>query len=410
MARAVTPAQVAQIAGLLARAPDAKLREIICFVEALPGRGALEPVIARIRPRLRALRPGRPLTFGRVLWLSVEPLLVDPARWRTGQGEIPRHALDPLAEAIRAADPALAVRVDAAVFGKHTDDALAILRAGEALWPGAAAALPAEPPAGWRPAGLPAATYGEIAAVLAPLLRHGVALHDLRLAGPDGPPEGLARPALQALAAEGPAAVSAGLACILPFASQPARIAALAVSVGGGPAAEAALDRFIEGASPQLDDTAGLSHAAAAAERFALMLTDLDRASSSDRPHRAKALHKIRKEAGASCRTQISAADMTFGTPLREALGTAAALDDREVEALEQNARALRSLVETAHALDGGGRSAQPLEAALATLRARAARPAGGAAGFTRADTVRLIEILGGPDAAEQAAGRPHAA
>jgi len=132
------------LAGLLDSVDDAKLCQVIRVVEASGQRRTLEPAIADLRPRLRRLRPPRPLTLSRLLAIPLAPALELGA----GTGapfSIARERIGFwLARIIERLDPMLAATSRTAIVGHAVDDATAVVATGRRLWPAAARVLAAE--------------------------------------------------------------------------------------------------------------------------------------------------------------------------------------------------------------------------------------------------------------------------
>jgi hypothetical protein len=123
------------------------------------------------RPRLREIQPPRPLRFTRLLALPLESALISATDWPPADGEIPRVALTPLADAVRHAIGDMAEDIDVAALGRTMADAALVERLGARLWPLAAVVpLPALPSA-WHAAGLPPETAPAILAACRALWR-----------------------------------------------------------------------------------------------------------------------------------------------------------------------------------------------------------------------------------------------
>jgi hypothetical protein len=159
------------IRAALAAAPPEKLGRVVGLLDSLQARGAADALLAAARPRLRDLRPCRPMRFTRLLAVPLEPALVAPEAWTRAPIEIPRSALTPIGEAVRAALGLAAEEIEAAALGHSMADAARVARLGARLWPLAAAArLPAVPP-GWEEAGLPSASAASVLALCRVLWR-----------------------------------------------------------------------------------------------------------------------------------------------------------------------------------------------------------------------------------------------
>jgi hypothetical protein len=156
---------------LLAAAPAEKLGRIVGMLDSLQARGAADALLQAARPRLRDLGLNRPMRFTRLLAVPLEPALVAPEEWTRSPIQIPRSALSPIGEAVRAAIGVLAEEIEAASLGRTMGDAATVARLGARLWPRAADAPLPEVPPGWAEAGLPAASAGPVLALCRALWR-----------------------------------------------------------------------------------------------------------------------------------------------------------------------------------------------------------------------------------------------
>ncbi|WP_027284423.1 hypothetical protein [Rubritepida flocculans] len=402
----LAPAQLRDLARAARAASDSQLLRLVSVLDRLPRRGAADAVLEPVRHRLGALRPERPMTPMRLLFLPMEGVLVAPRDWRGEGRQLPRNALAPLGEAVFAAAPGLAEALAASIGEAPLSDHALAAKLGARLWPAAAHSLPEGPPPGWAGAGLPEPAYARLRSLVALLWRYGPGVHGLRVAGPDGPPEELARPFFRALAAEGAEAVEIGLSAVLAAAARPARLVALVAGLDPAlaPAAERALDQFLSGLTPPRPE-GELGRAAAAAGRFAALVEDLERTATRAAPRRAQILQGLRHAAAGHCKARLEA-ETAVGLlgPLSEVLAAPAgsgAMDDAELGALERRARALRALAEAGRRLDAQGRMpAEGLRAVGARLAAALPGLPERGEGFLRADALRLLEILEGPEAA----------
>ncbi|HEY4254029.1 MAG TPA: hypothetical protein VGM87_22670 [Roseomonas sp.] len=384
--------------GLAARqASDRQLMELVGMVDRLPARGAADAVLQPVRARLKHLRPERPLTLARLLFLPLDAVLVGAQDWRPGQRQIPRTAIAPLIPALRAAEPLAFQAAEAALAGRSLRDGQLISELGATLWAAGARGFPAQPPAGWGEAGLPATAFPPIAGICRQLWQHGSAIWTLRLAGGEGPPERALRLAFHTVVPDGPAVVGLVLSALLPHVTQPAQMAA---TVGGlhsslSGIAEQVLDSYLVGIKPDLDRP-DLAAVAEAAGRFVQVLEDLDRATSRDRPKRAQLLHSLRQAAADACAGRLAAhVDARLMQPLRR-LVAAPRVSDTEVEQLESTAIALQSIVQSGRGLRPGGGFDQALAPAIALLEGILPSLPATPARYAAADGLRLLEILAG--------------
>lgn len=381
----------------ISQASDLQLRRLVPVLDALPERGVANALLDGARPRLKHLRPPRPMNVMRLLFLPLDPLIVPPREWKPGQGLLPRTALAPLAHALAGAQPELVGHWQAALAGADMANVSLIREAGAVLWP-AAAALPRVLPPGWAETGLPTHVFPELAGLCTMLWRHAPALMRLRLAGADGPPESLARPIFRLISAEGSEVVGLCLRVLLPHAAKPARLVAMVAGLSAAlaPAAERALDQYLEAAEPGLD-AADLATTAAVAQRFAALLEDLDQSATRDKPRRAQLLQALRRSAAESCAQRLRAEIPPHLIEPLEALIENPAPPDAAVEALEMAAMALRGLADSGRRLHAPLAAERLLEPCLTFLARRAGSLPDQGPRFLRADARRLIQILANP-------------
>ncbi len=387
------------MAQALAGASDAALGRIVRLVDTLASRAEIDRVLEQVRPRLRRLRPARPLGVNRLLFLPLEPVLASPAAWRRGSGQVPRHALAGLAESLSAAAPALVARIAAEAQGHSFADHEQVARLGRLLWTEAAAALPPRPAPGWTAAtSLRAEDYAPLAALCAGVWRHAAGLWDVVEEAGD-PPEPLVRAALAGPAQDSEEVFAAALALLLARVSRPGSIAGIAAGLDPRArlVAGRALDRMIESGLPPLDATnpgEAAQHVAALAD----MIEDLEASPLGTVPDRRERLQKLRHQADLACREAFLATlEGELLSPLAR-LGGAAL--ETEVTALETRARELRHLLLACRRIGTTDSYDKAIRAAIAQLTQ--GRAALASQGMTLVDLARLVEILGGREAADR--------
>lgn len=387
------------------QATDSQLLKIVGMVDELPMRGSADAILEPVRARLKHLRPERPLNLLRLLFLPLDPLLLDPRGWRPGPGKVPRSAIAPLAAALRAAEPRVFQAAENALTGLKFSDGQMVSELGAVLWTAAARSIPSAPPQGWTDAGLPIDAFPVIAETCKPLWRHGVALWKLRAAAPDGLREQDLRVAFRQVAQDGPEAVRTVLSALLPFSLNPAQMIAL---VGGldcslASIAEQALDRYLAGINPDFDFL-DLAAVAAAAHRFALVLDDLDKACDPTRPKRAQLLHSLRQAAAGACMERLSGqVEVHLRQPLKMFI-TGGTVVDKEVQTLETSAIALRSIASSGRGLRRDADFEQSLSPVITLLAGALPTLKKSPECFQPVDALRILEILGGSAVAEKLA------
>lgn len=379
------------------QATDNQIIKLVSMVDAMPERGAADAILGPVRARLKHLRPERTLNVSRLLFLPLDAVLLNARDWRPAPGQVPRTAIAPLLQALRGAEPRVFQAVEDALAGQSLRNGHLVSELGAALWTAAARSFPDRPPAGWAEAGLPVQGFPFIAQTCRPLWQHGPALWKLRLAAADGLREQDLRIAFRAVAQDGPEAVGIVLSALLPYVVNPAQMIAI---VGGldrslAGIAEQVLDKYLAGISPDLDFS-DLTAVATAAERFALVLEDLDSATGRDRPKRAQLLHSLRQAAAEACAERLSDQVNAHLVQPLERLAAAASVSDTEVEALEKSATALRSIANSGRGLRQGGGFDQALAPAIALLERILPGLPPAPDRYAFADALRVLEILAG--------------
>ncbi|WP_135470619.1 hypothetical protein [Crenalkalicoccus roseus] len=378
------------LGSVLAAAPAEKLARVIAMVDGLRDRSAADRLLDGARPRLRGLAVPRPLRLARVLFLPLDGLIVDANAWKPDSPTLPRTALAPLAAAVRTALGAEAEALDALCAGRTLAELSAVEAIGARLWPAAAQAPTVRPPPGWKESGLPERFHALLAERCRAAWRHGVRLWPAVRAGAEGPPESLLHAALRGPAQEGGLALDTALHALLARAARPGRVVEVATALApSGAAAQHALDAHLAATDPAARLASASSTALAACEAWRLceMIEDLEASASAAPPQRRERLRALRRAADAACRHRFAALLQS------ELLGHGA----EDVAAREEAARGLASLAASGRRLGG----AESYDAALRNAAVRLTRE--GAS--SRADALRLAEILVGPEAALRLVG-----
>ena len=416
-------AEERQLAQRLAGASDGALARVVAMVDGMARRQQADRLLDGIRPRLRSLRPPRPMQVTRLLFLPLDGAIVAAADWQRGSPLLPRCALDALAREVAAARPAAVAEIAQAAIGRSFDDAEATGRLGRHLWALAATALSDGAPPGWQQdTGLAPEDHAPLARLCTSLWRHAGPIWDLVEAAAAGPvAEPLVRAALAGPAAAGEASFAAALGTLLRHVPMPGTLCDIAGGLGPTArlAAERGLGGFVDAARPVLDgtDPAGAARLVA---RFAVVLADIEAAPIGQGAAWRARLHRLRQQAAQDAHGAFSAAVQAMllapiaagtaapsqavaGAPSQAVAGApsqavAGAIDDAEVERLEEIARALKDLELAGRAL-GDARGFDDALRALAPVLAATVR-SDLPAGLARIDIARLTEILCGRDAA----------
>lgn len=371
----------------LTTAADDQIARIVAMMDRLPERGEADAVLEPLRPRLRTLKPPRPLNLARLLFVPLEGALVAPTAWRRGTPEVPRNAIRPIAEAV-SADGSLAAIAHACATA-DARDAARVLDLGRPVWAAAAMTLGDRPPPGWAATGLRDEDFRAIAGLCRAVWRNAEAIQTAVALSEEGPPDELLRAALSPLTGDA-AAFQATVATLLRKAARPGGIVACASGIGpaAGPAAERALDAFLDTCMPVFA-TEDLCGTAAAARALARALEDVEGSAAGRHVDRRRRLHALRATAANACRQRYAE---VLGATLLSGGGAP------DPTAMEETARDLRRIESAGRRL---GDAAAYDRSARETLEGltRLARSKTDLA--ERIDVARLAEILIGPDAAE---------
>jgi hypothetical protein len=393
----------------LLAADDTKIRQIVGLSEESPQADNWQLVLDPIRARLALLQPPRALRFTRLLFIPLEDLLVPAPDWRPGRATIPRSVLKPIAATVRTALGDDMAPIERLIAGHNTYEAETVTRAGGMLWGPAGEILArAPPPANWEETGLPPATYAPLARGMATVLRRAVALRsqirDVQL-GALEPNQQAVEAIVLGLAGEPPDGCAMVFKLLLghfPHAGALLRRLAEANPVPAERSLlQAAMDRGIddilvdlEGETSLIKDLreGNLSGVGLQVERLAGLLQDIGDDRNAVR-HRAR-LRGIRDKLDSVCRDRF-ADGMKRG--LVAPLAGASPVDQNGQKQLENCARELRTVEIAGRKL--GTHAAYD---ALLEQAAEAVQAGADAGNLTPIRAVRLVEILSGPEAAEQ--------
>lgn len=220
---------LAHISKRASGASDSVLQQVVAVLEAVPSRAMLDPIIEAARPRLKLLRPPRPITFARILFLPFDGAVVPLKEWSMGSAKLPRPALMPISEAIRAAMGPEAEKISANLGGRNFFDVLQVDSEGRTLWAEAARLAPTLSfPKGLPAAGLDAAQSRQLLDLAAGIWRHADGIWEAKLACFSGPSPELVVAALKGPAEEGETVFSLALLSLLDRAQSPGSVLATA--------------------------------------------------------------------------------------------------------------------------------------------------------------------------------------
>ena len=398
----------------MSSASDEQLLKVVGLIDTLDRRGPVDRLLEPVRDRLALLRPARPVTFGRVLILPFEDVLVPAHEAWAGRPCFPRPQLAELIARVTAGLPAAtAAALRARAAGHSMMSAEIVLEIGTALWPAAAAmvaALAADQ--------AQAPELSRQLATVAPLLALGPVLVPSMWELPPRPMGTLPRPALDLLLEPLRMAVPLGETALLSVLElylvravsplvilEPLRLAEFGLSARDR---EALLGQLVRRRIADMRESAArLAASASRPDAGALLRLVADLEALDGRwpvsPSDRSALAAIRKTVSAfvghgietAVRDEILA---QFGT-----LADPGGLGDDGVERLEETARHTRRLGIAGARLGLAPTPDSLLTPFLQPFQEAIRGPAGSAGAATPSglfDQIRIVEILFGSDVA----------
>ncbi len=389
---------LAQISRRTSVASDTVLRQVVAVLEAIPSREELDPIIASARPRLKLLRPPRPLTFARILFLPFDGAVVPDKAWETGSARFPRPALMPIAIALRDAMGPAAEDITANLSGRNFLHVLDLDYAGRMIWAEAARLAPQlQFPKDSAMAGLGARKCKELLDTAAAIWRHADAIWEAKLASFSGPSPELVINALKGPAREGKAVFGVALLSLLHQAHSPGSVLSTAARLSplAGSIADDKLEELSHLPVPSLpsEDPVRAAHIA---EEYVVLLKELETAPAGRL--------KNRRELAAPLFEQIGKAAELTATQI---------VENQFLPALEEPNRArspamivnIEHLARSLRRLEDAGRRTGQSEAFdilqqryVQKLRITLRILDGG--GFQALEVTRIAEILLGTEAA----------
>ncbi len=393
----------------LIKASDHKIKQIVAELDHLANPVANRAVLDPIRSRLASLKPARPLRFARLFCTPIDPLIVPARDWRPGDPTIPRTVLASLAQVVRSRLGDEVSAIETIIAGHKTDAVQAITSAGELLWPRAAEILAvAVPPVDWPETGLRPAVFTDLAHAVAAVLRRAPQLRRLARQGAIGalpPDEQAVSDILANIAKEPPVACAMIVRLILTQSPHATPVLPRIVASIPGVTEKALLRQAMASATenvladmesgPLITDEIGrgsLADAGDGVRRVITLLAELEQETDAAK-HRPR-LRVIRERLDQACRARFAdGMRESLVAPLADAIGPVTQAGQIR---LETCARELRALETAARKVGGSDCYDQMLPAAAEAVKAAAE-----AGNLTPVRTLRLIEILSGPEVAE---------
>lgn len=248
-------AKVEGLAANLGNASDENLLRIMAMVDRLADRSQLETLLTDIRPRLAQLRPPRPLSMMRLLFLPLAGAFVDRAAWRQDPARIPRNALKPIFTLLR--DVAHGPLAEAHHAPKHAffSDLDLVEGLGRPMW--AAAARLCEkitPGSRWADAGFAPEDFRMMMRLAAGIWRHADPIWGVLRQGAAPVSADMLRSALSGPAGEGVDVFRIAFRTLLSVSGNVANLGTLTSGMppGIGEVVIQELENWIEAALPRL--------------------------------------------------------------------------------------------------------------------------------------------------------------
>ena len=384
-----------RMSGTASNASDSVLRQVVAVLDAVPSRAVLDPILASARPRLKLLRPPRPITFARILFLPFDGALVENHEWSAGSPKFPRAAIIPLADALRAAMGPAVEEISANLGGRNFFDVLLVDQAGRRLWAEAARLAPGFVfPQGMPNIGLSPAQCSELTLLAASIWRHAEAIWEAKLAAFSGPSPELVTAALKGPAQEGQVAFGLALLSLLQKAQSPASVIRTAAMLSpiAGSIADDRIDELVKAppTSLPIQDPVRAAHMA---EEYVSLLKELETAPVGRQSDRRRIIAPLLNQIGKvieDTARQIAERQLLPALQDPNAKRRAAVVVN-----IEHLARALRRL-------EMAGRHAgifQGFDDLEFTYRQRLKAVLNGldGGGLQRADVIRISELILGP-------------
>ena len=394
-------------------ASDEKILKVTRMIDLLPERGEADALLEPVRARLATLRPARRMNRTRLLFTPFVPVMVSGAAWRPGDPSIPRSILTPVSTLIFGSSDGIPPTPPTFDEG----DEAQLTRVGTPLWQAAAACLNTiSIPAAWetpdwqKQNGLTVPMVMPLIPVLRLVLDQAAAIRSLP---PRRHPD--CEPALTALLSEAMRVGPLGWGIMLRLlfdAAAPEQVARLALAMSRSSRLSTTLQGGLDRAIDEMLGRMEAPQPGQAAEQ-------LDPGALSGRLHLIDRVEELRKLENRPVEEQRRIGRLRQGLAAENRAVFEQALQARLVEldqppagpapavmstemvlAIEAEARQLRAFALAAARLGHADEYDRLLEQAAA----RYARN-GGKSGMTRADRMRVTELLVGSEKAIQVLG-----
>jgi hypothetical protein len=392
------------LGNMIETASDQALGKIVALVDRIGDAELHGRLLGPSLRRIRHLRPSRPASLMRLLFLPLAGALMDPLQWRRGEGRIPRSALAPLLAGLNVI---LGPQLDASAVllrgGSLEDDKL-VDRVGRPLWQAAGlAAARMGHDASWSRVGLGQSEFEAITGLAGALWRHAEPLWDgmQQIVG-DCPPEVL-RAALIGPANEGNLVFAAAINTLLQRAQHPSVFVSLLQDFQAQrtPIVEDILNNWVGTTLPELTDE-DFATGARLAREIGIVIIALEELPRITAKTDAKELVAHRRNLDQFCRNTYRE---VVSVHVIQALLDLAADDTEGTGQIESMARVARLLEETGRRFSSGKVYDELQDDFRTKMEERLQEDKPSAA--TAMEVARIGEILIGHEAAESFVFRP---
>lgn len=219
----------------LSGASDENLLRIVAMIDRQAERNKLDDLLTDIRPRLARLRPPRPVTMTRLLFLPLSGALVNRNMWRQDPAAIPRAALKPIFELLRDLPGSHLQEAEDATRGAVFSDLAVVDQYGRFIWETAAKLCEKiTPGTRWAEAGFMPEDFRTMMRLAAGVWRHAGPLWGVLRQGSAPVAADMLRTALTGPASEGPDIFRAAFRTLLLASGNVAAFTALASGMPPG--------------------------------------------------------------------------------------------------------------------------------------------------------------------------------
>jgi hypothetical protein len=387
------------LGGMIETASDKALSKIVSVVDKIGNPELHERLLGPSLRRLKRLRPTRPASLMRVLFMPLSGALIDPLHWRRAEGLIPRSALEPLLNSL---SQELAPQFDAISLqlrsGSLEDEKL-IDQVGRHLWQLAGNVVPRlRHGASWSKVGFGQSDFSAITALAEALWRHaGPLWNGMQQVTGVCQPAAL-RASLIGPANEGNLVFAAALNTLMQRAAHPASFVTLLkdLPTQSVPVVEDVLNKWVSATLPELMEE-DFASSARLAQQIGIVISALEELPRLTAKADAKQIVSHRRNLDQFCRTSYRE---VVSIHVIQALLELLPDDTESLEQIEQMARIARSLEDTGRRF-GSPKIYEDLQDDFRAQMEKRQKEDGGV-NITAMEMARIEEIMLGQEAAER--------